>query len=539
MNARVCNSRHNICKVQSENILASNKDALTPEIINNFLHLISSNTNYNNCLNKYTNPAEYAKVYECVIKISSCIAISPLTYIYICYYMDEDSLCTVLQNQLLLNTNATNTVNQSYCDTLLEEKNAKNQYSNPTNILITIANKKKLLTLFLSKLSFSTFMKNIVLFKSCTCDDQVITNYIKSFNVDIIKSNAIQIIDTFINKCNLIYDLYPYLEDLNINIKKNIIDKTISNLDKRFLIKMLDCESLSDKNNKIIIDDTTIKNMLSKVYIREIFGATNNKLVAEIMDVIIDYNFTITKEIVILLLTKGCYINNIERTGFIIDIEILEKCSELNYYPYEFTCIPTKKIMLLECGRSNLNTLIMLKEKGGTIDVDCLNSAVASRKNGKIIKYIINNCNVKPNTETLRIFQEVNSIECLDLLVSNYKNSNVSIGSEGVGSNNIVITNCLDSQSLLSIETKIDDLPISYDYEYILHNKIRKMLGYRKNKILYGELEKLLLKYIIDNKLVIANYFILNEEFANIIKMDKGVIMHIDQLKNMIPYFLS
>jgi hypothetical protein len=43
------------------------------------------------------------------------------------------------------------------------------------------------------------------------------------------------------------------------------------------------------------------------------------------MDVFIDYNFTVTKEIVILLLTKGCYINNIERTGFVIDIEILEK----------------------------------------------------------------------------------------------------------------------------------------------------------------------------------------------------------------------
>jgi hypothetical protein len=537
MNARVCNSRHNVCKVQAENILSLSRDALTPEVINNFLHLISSNTNYNNCLNKYTNPAEYAKVYECVIKISSCMIINPLIYIYICYYIDEDSLCTILQNQVLLNINisTTNEVNQGYCDKLLEEKNGKNQYNNPTNILLAMSNKKKLLTLFLSKLSFSTFMKNIILFKNCTCDDQVIINYIKSFNIEIVKPNTIQIIDTFINKCNLIYELYPYLEDLNTNIKKSIIDKTILNLDKRFLIKMLDYESLQDKNNKIIIDDTTIKNMLSKVYIRELFGASNNKIVAEIMDIFIDYNFTITKEIVILLLTKGCYINNIERTGFVVDIEILEKCSELNYYPYEFTCIPNKKIMLLECGRNNLNTLTMLKEKGGIVDVDCLNSAVASRRNGKIIKYIINNCNVKPNTETLRIFQEVNSIECLDLLVSNYKSGIVGGVVNGCGS---ISTNCLDPYSLLSIEPKTDDLQIDYDCEYMLHNKIRKMLNYRKNKILYNELEKLLLKYIIDNKLVIANYFILNEEFANIIKMDKGVIMHIDQLKNMIPYFL-
>ena len=39
MNARVCNSRHNVCKVQAENILSLNKEALTPEIIHNFLHL--------------------------------------------------------------------------------------------------------------------------------------------------------------------------------------------------------------------------------------------------------------------------------------------------------------------------------------------------------------------------------------------------------------------------------------------------------------------------------------------------------------------
>lgn len=592
MNARTCNSRHNVCKVQAENILSLDREALTPEIINNFLHLITSNANYNNCLNKYTNSAEYVKVYNAIIKISSITTINPIIYIYICYYIDEESLYIILQNQILLHTagtsNGSGTSIQGYCNILLEEKNGKNQYNNLTNILLAMTNKKKLFTEFLNNTSFPIFMKNILLFKNCTCEyDQIIINYIKNFNVEIIKPNTIQIIDTFINKCNLIYELYPYLEDLNINTKKNIIDKTISNLDKRFLIKMLDYESLPSKNNKIIIDDTTIKNMLNKVYMREIYGASNNKIISEIMDIFIDYGFTITKEIIILLLTKGCYINNIERTGFIIDIEILEKCSELNYYPYEFTCIPTKKIMLLECSRNNLNTLTMLKEKGGIIDIDCLNSAVSLKRNGKIIKYIINNCNVKPNTETLRIFQEVNSIECLDLLVSNYK-SGSGVGGGGIGGGGVgggVNTNCLDPSSLLSIEPITNDLQIGVGVgvgvgdgdgcdggdgggvgvgggvgdgvgvggvgsggvggggvgggEYVIHNKIKKMLGYKKNKILPSELEKLLLKYIIDNKLVISNYFILNEEFANIIKMDKGVIMNIDQLKIMIPYFIE
>jgi hypothetical protein len=105
--------------------------------------------------------------------------------------------------------------------------------------------------------------------------------------------------------------------------KKDIIDKTIANLDKRFLIKLLDYDysskvdggakgtsGASKIGNVNIINDTesnidqshqvhtervnidiiTITNMLSKVYIREIYGAINNKLVADIMDILIDYN---------------------------------------------------------------------------------------------------------------------------------------------------------------------------------------------------------------------------------------------------------
>ena len=166
MNARVCNSKHNVCKVHADNILSN--DALTPEIINNFLHLISSNVNYNNCLNKYTNCESYRKVYDAIIKISSIITINPIIYIYICYYIDEDSLCTILKNQTLLPAsnvnnqgnvqNTSNVNNQSYCDKLLEEKNGKNQYNNPTNILLAISNKKKLFTEILN--NWKTILKN-------------------------------------------------------------------------------------------------------------------------------------------------------------------------------------------------------------------------------------------------------------------------------------------------------------------------------------------------------------------------------------------
>jgi hypothetical protein len=200
MNARTCNSRHNVCKLQAENILSLNKEALTPEIINNFLHLITSNANYNNCLNKYTNSAEYVKIYNAIIKISSITTINPVIYIYICYYIDEESLYIILQNQILLHSSSTASAptssatsastattattastastaasttattainsNQGYCNILLEEKNGKNQYNNPTNVLLAMTNKKKLFTELLNNISFPIFMKNILLFKN-------------------------------------------------------------------------------------------------------------------------------------------------------------------------------------------------------------------------------------------------------------------------------------------------------------------------------------------------------------------------------------
>ena len=180
----------------------------------------------------------------------------------------------------------------------------------------------------------------------------------------------------------------------------------------------------------------------------------------------------------------------------------------------------------------------MLKEKGGIIDIDCLNKAVSLRKNSKIIKYIISNCKIKPNDETIKLFQEVNNIECFDLLINNYSN-NGNNGNNGNSTTNPVKINCLDTSSLLSIEPITENFEIDYNKEYVLRTKIKILLNYKKNNILYNELQKLILIYLIDNKLIIGNYFILNHEISKLIKIDKGVIMLIDQLKNILPYFIQ
>lgn len=582
MNARLCNSRHTVCKIQSEFIL-ENDDLITPTIVSNYLNIITTNMNYNNCLNKYTNSADYQKVFNAYVKISAKHVITPVQFIYSLYYIDEDLMCKILQNQLDLehiNVNNINEQEKGYCNKLIDEKFAKNQYANTTNIVLAISSKKKLFTLFLNNLSFKLFIKYIVLFKQTVQEYEIIiANYIKNINVTEIEPCISLLIDIFSSKSIILYELYPHLINLKPDLKKDIIDKTIANLDKRFLIRLLDYDYSSKVGDvdiingakdgdckvgnvniindtesnthqghqshqiqtghteKVNIDIITITNMLSKVYIREIYGAVNNKLVADIMDILIDYNIRVTKEIIMLLLSKGCYINNIERSeiGIVIDTEILEKCSDVNYYPYDFNCIPTKKVMLNECTRNNLNILTMLKEKGGIIDIDCLNKAVSLKKNSKNIKYIISNCNIKPNEETIKLFQEVNNIECFDLLINNYSNN----GNNGKSITNPVKINCLDTSSLLSIEPITENFEIDYNKEYILRTKIKILLNYKKNNILYNELQKLMLIYLIDNKLIIGNYFILNHEISTLIKIDKGVIMHIDQLINILPYFIS
>ncbi len=48
-----------------------------------------------------------------------------------------------------------------------------------------------------------------------------------------------------------------------------------------------------------------------------------------------------------------------------------------------------------------------------------------------------------------------------------------------------------------------------------------------------------MLKYLITKKLVIGNYFIINDELASILKLESCFILHIDQVKNIITYFID
>jgi hypothetical protein len=95
----------------------------------------------------------------------------------------------------------------------------------------------------------------------------------------------------------------------------------------------------------------------------------------------------------------------------------------------------------------------------------------------------------------------------------------------------------IDNSCTMTIERK--DIIIDKNSEYVLKNKVRKFFNCEKKNIKYLELYELMLKYLIEKKLVIGNYFLVNEQLENLIKINQCTIIHIDQLDNILTYFVD
>ena len=72
-----------------------------------------------------------------------------------------------------------------------------------------------------------------------------------------------------------------------------------------------------------------------------------------------------------------------------------------------------------------------------------------------------------------------------------------------------------------------------------IQNKIKKFFNYTKKTITITELNELMFKYLINKKLIIGNYFLINNELCNLTKINQCTIVNIDQLENMLSYFID
>ena len=421
--------------------------------------------------------------------------------------------------------------NSKYKKELITCKVTKSHYGTPISFMALCFTSKKIPTIkfMLSDMDIQCFFEMIAHVKdsiSADCE-KLLSDYI-SKNESIIKTqhNANTLIESFVNKPKIFKSVYMILSHtLSSSKKVEILNKVVLSptLDPSLILIILE-------GNDVIWDNTTLQNLLSKVYFRNI-GAPNAKVIAEIVDIFILYGFKITKEVVIQLLKKGCYVNSIEKHPVPINESILEECAELGYYPYDFTCIPPPKVMLKECGKdNNLDQIKKLKEKGGIITGRCLEMACGVRKNGRVIKYIINDCKIKPDNECLEKFQTTYGLEALDILMKNYSNKKEEI----TKSNNKIN---LDDDSTMTIEKR--NIVINTELEYTLKNKIKKLFEYKKKTIQYSDLNELMLKYLINHKLVIGNYFVINNELCELLKISQCTLVNIDQLDNILSYFID
>ncbi len=520
-----CNGRHANCVLFVDKYKnPKTNPELTLDKFNKYLNYLNLSGNYNSCVSSYQN-GNSNKIVKFISECCTRFPINPQNLGTIIHQLSDTELLNIYKFQF--------GNDDRYIEKIITADVPNNGYGQATFISIILSN-------YSTKRESAKYIFNSVPVRNFSqiinrCKQNITSNN-ESLFADYIKSNS-PFMDS--NICqNLITNL-PYRSaimnelfkvvvggPIDKKVKLEILNKAIDNIDKNLIMQIF--ESCKDITPDIQMIDSLTKRVYPNA---SSLGASNSRLIAEIMDIFIIYGIKVDKELVIKLLNKTCYINNIEKYDVVIDEEILQICSNYSYYPYKFNIKPPKSVLLKECSKTNnLETLKKLKESGGEYDVDCLIEACKNKNNGKSIKYLINDCGVKANDSCVKVFQECYHVEALDLVIKGYDPSKKE---ETKISKSVL----LDQDSTLIIEPR--ELCIDYNADYQLKSKIKKFLDYKKKSIKYLELYELMLKYLIAKKLVIGNYFVLNQNLADIIKLENANILHIDQLKHILTYFID
>jgi hypothetical protein len=526
---RQCDNSHKHC-VDIVHTANRSTKPITQEYFNDFITMISSG-NYSNCLSIHYNN-KYGDIKNFIITNSKTLKIN--NWNSIITFMSDTEIFQLITNQQVLEPDLI----QKLIQLDILQQNGYGGRTNFLNILITGQVKLKTFEYFLMSMSliqFSKYLDKMVKNFPQSVDGIINRFIVQNKNNLKLKENVqigIKILNTLITKPSILINIYPSIsENINLDQKKDLFNKSISTLDKNFMLLMLE-------KKDIIPDINTVIKLIERSYVRP-EGASNSKQVAEIIDLLCDYGLVIDKSIVIKLLEKGCYINNLEKHDIKVDNEILAKCANLSYYPYKFDIIPTSDILEKECSKQdNLNTIKKLKEFGGTYTTKCLEEACGITKNGKVIKYLINDCGVKVTDICLDKFQQAYRIDALDAIMIKYKSHNPIKNSEDDDNANKYVE--INEKSTMIVTPRNIKINIKdHSIEYELKNKIRKFFDYKKKTIKYNDLFEIFLKYLITNKLVIGKYFVVNIELSDLLKISHCVIMNTNQIHNILTYFID
>lgn len=524
-----CDNKHKHC----HDIVTTANNSMIPitqKYFNDYL-LMLGNMRYSCCLSDYYNN-HHAEIKKFIVTNSIKLIIENWELIIL--YISDDDIHKIILNQQALNPNIISQLIK------LEITSTYNTYGsqkiNLLNMMILNTSKIKSFSHIIMLMSLSEFAKYIDIMPKnySSLVDNIIIKFIEknknNFSLEVNIPIALKIINRFILKSSILKIIYPLIKNLlNLKQQQEILNKTILLLDKNLLLLILE-------NSEIIPNIYTINKLVEKSFSSQENDYTL-KIIAGVIDLLCDYGLKINKEIVVKLLLHGYYINNFEKHGMIVDNEILAICADLNFYPYKFDIIPDINILKKECCKSNnLVTIIKLKEFGGIYTSECLEIACGLPNNGKIIKFLINECNIKITEKCLTEFQSAYRIDSLNILMTKYKIQNPIKNSDLDKEKNIEI-NDKSTMTVLPRNIKINFKDNSIEYK--LKQKIIKFFKCEKKTITYSELQEIFLKYLITNKLVIGKYFVINIELSNLLKINHCVIMDIVQINNILTYFID
>ena len=526
-NKKICDQQHKHC----QEICQIGKQMLhlvTQEYLDEFFSMLKA-PSYNSCLSQTSNKNSN-DIKDFIIKCSEFLEIKFWDPI-ILYFIDEQT------NQIINNQKM---YIQNFIEKILNLDHITMNYGqrvNFINALLSHPIKMKSFENIIMSMEIGQFLR--YLNKMTKINNAILDNVIikfVNFNKQALKISGnkeigIKIINNFINKPQIIKNIYMLISDsLDQTQKTDIFNKCISTYDKDLMFIMLE-------NRDIIPDVNTINKLVEKCYVSS-NGFINAKMIADIIDLLCEYGLVITKLIVIKLIDHGCYVNNLEKHGIEIDSEILAKCANNSYYPYKFDIKPNIDILKIECSKhDNLNTIKKLKEFGGIYTVECLEEACGINKNGKVIKYLINECDVKVSDKCLEKFQESYKIEALDILMKKYKIQNPESYKTNQNQSRVIE---LDTKSIMTVtprDIKIDRT--NEELEYEVKGKIKTFFEFKKKYVKYIELYEIVLKYLISNKLIIGNYFVINDKLSKLLKINYCSIINTDQLHNILTYFID
>lgn len=529
---KTCDTTHKHClEICGVANIPGNYKKVTQEYFNEFFMLFKNQTR-TCCMSDYSN-RRASSIKTFIIECSKFLQIPQ--WDALAMFMSDVDLSTVLANQIKLNPN--------FVEQMIGLNIISNDYggrSNIINSMLLSPMKLKSFDCVIMSFDVGQFSRYLNIMTkqnngSTKQFDEIIIKYISTneekFKLAANKEIGIKIINNFLTKPVIIRRVYKLISKLISQEQKvEIFNKSLSGIDKdkELILFMLD-------NRDIVPDINTINKLTERCYLRP-EGCANSKQIADIIDMMCEYNLVITKQIVLKLLDHGCYVNNLEKHGIQVDGEILAKCANNSYYPYKFNIKPDTGILLKECSKhDNLNTIKKLKEFGGVYTCECLEEACKLNRNGKTIKYLLNECGVKTTDKCLEYFQEAYKLEALDVLMKNYKLNHPN----QINLPEQKILN-IDPESVMNVKSR--DIKIDRDddsIEYAVKAKIGKFFELKKKNIKYMELYQTVLKYLISNKLIIGNYFIISEKLSGLLKMNHCTLLHIDQLHNILTYFID